>query len=102
MLQLETRKAVVCRRLAAEHPELFERGVHLLPWEYTTFKDANVDWEDRSYHKTLTCKNHPRSRWTTKNPWDRSIFPVKGVYGVDMIADEECLCAFSDLRVVIQ
>lgn len=105
MKQLESRAAVMTRRLAEQSPELFETTVRLFPWEFVTFAETYerklVDWEDRSCHKTLTCVNHPKARWSTKNPWDRSIFPLKGINGGSGNFDEECSCAFSDLRVVI-
>lgn len=60
----------------------------------TAHDEGIVDWSDYSTHKTLTCINHTDLRWSTKNPWDRSIFFT------DWSANE-CDCPFSDLRVLI-
>ena len=68
--------------------------------ELVILKDAPVDWDDRSFHKVLTCVNHPEARWLTKNPWDRSIFVRKGANGGDIETDPECDCPFSDLRYI--
>lgn len=56
--------------------------------------DAPTDWNDFSFHKQMTCVNHPELRWTSKNPWHRSIFFVSW-----MIASE-CSCPFTDMRYV--
>lgn len=61
--------------------------------ELYELKDAPVDWDDRSSHKTLVCVNHPEMRFTTKNPWDRSIFVTSD--------DADCSCPFTDLRVEV-
>jgi hypothetical protein len=102
MKALETKGTVLQRRLHESDPKLFSLPTkRLFPWEMVPLKDASIDWEDRSYHKTLTCVNHPRARWSTKNPWDRSIFPHKGPSGGEPMFDEECECPFGDLRVVL-
>lgn len=100
MYALESAAAVITRKMAERSPEWWTPSKRLFPWEYVTFAEAQVDWEDRSYHKNLTCVNHPRARWSTKNPWDRSIFMHKGMNGGDAMYDEECKCPFSDLRVI--
>jgi hypothetical protein len=99
-LQLQTRAAVMTRRLNESDPELFPIAKRLFPWEMLTFDEADIDWEDRSYHKTLVCRNHPRTRFSTKNPFDRSVFMSKGVNGGDGQFDEGCDCSFKDMRVV--
>jgi hypothetical protein len=100
MLQLETRAAAMTRRLHESDPDLFPIAKRLFPWEMVSLDEADVDWNDRSYHKTLVCANHPRTRYFTKNPFDRSVFMSKGVNGGEGFFDEECMCSFSDLRVV--
>lgn len=106
MRQLESKGAVVARRLASQSPELFEFPQPIFSWEMVTFDEAriarDVDWDDLSTHKTLTCVNHPKSRYSTKNPWSRSVFCHKGANGGDAMFDEECNCPFSDMRVVIR
>lgn len=59
--------------------------------------------EDYSFHRTLTCKNHPTARYLTKNPWDRSIHIIQRPEG-DILRDSEgdCTCAFEDLVVVVK
>lgn len=52
---------------------------------------------DYSYHRTLTCVNHPQQRWFTKNPYDRSIF-----YMPSAGDPTECRCPADDLRVVVE
>lgn len=47
-------------------------------------------WKDLSTHKTMVCKNHPENRFTSKNPWIRSIF----------VLTQDCPCPISDLLVV--
>lgn len=102
MLALETRGAFMARKLHESDPKLFRpAGQPVFRWEMVALKDAPVDWEDRSFHKTLTCVNHPRARWSTKNPWDRSIFVDKGQNGGEPMFDTECSCPFSDLRMVV-
>jgi hypothetical protein len=49
-------------------------------------------WDDRSFMKELRCVNHPKARYLTKNPYDRSIF-VDGNF--------ECDCPLSDMRVYV-
>ena len=47
--------------------------------------------DDYSYHRDLACVNHPENRFSTKNPWARSIFVVT----------HDCLCGMRDLAVVV-
>jgi hypothetical protein len=88
------------RHLNESDPELFPIAERLFPWEMLTLMGAGIDWEDRSYHKILACVNHPRTRYSTKNPFDRSVFMLKGVNGGDGFFDEDCACSFKDMRVV--
>jgi len=63
--------------------------------------------DDYSYHRHMTCLNHTHLRWTTKNPWFRSVFyagPVDGNKKLQPAGDmrePECKCPWSDLRVVV-
>lgn len=70
----------------------------LLSSQMLPLTEAGIDWEDRSYHKMLTCVNHSRVRLSTKNPWDRTIFVYTGIDG--NIFSDDCICPLSDLRVV--
>jgi hypothetical protein len=57
---------------------------------------------DFTYHRTLTCKNHPTARYSTKNPFERSLFLRKLPEGdIERSATGECLCPFSDLMVIV-
>ena len=103
MLELETRGAVVLRNLKNMNPELWKEYTQqpAFKWEMFPLKDALVDWDDLSFHKILTCVNHPRSRFITKNPWSRSVFMIRGVAGGPEMIDEECDCPFDDMRYII-
>lgn len=50
---------------------------------------------DYSYHRTLTCIKHQECRWTTKNPYDRTVFYVSAP-----IAECECV-PVENWRVVV-
>ena len=45
---------------------------------------------DFSTHKTMICKNHPESQFSSKNPNQRSIF----------VLTTDCKCSVSDLLVI--
>lgn len=53
--------------------------------------------DDYSYHRSLTCVQHPQMRWFTKNPWARSMF-----YLPTAEAPIECSCHFSEMRVIVE
>lgn len=102
MLALETRATVLLRKLKNGDSELWKEytGQPAFKWEMIPLKDAPVDWDDFSFHKILTCVNHPRTRFTTKNPWYRSIFTDCGISGAPMYLDKECKCPFNDMRYI--
>lgn len=57
------------------------------------------EWtDDYSFHRTLTCKNHPTAKYFTKNPFFRSIHLIK----IPEDMTEECKCPFEDLVVVVK
>ena len=62
---------------------------------------ADVDWADYSQLKELTCKNHPWSRYLTKDPFQRGLHFIQGPNGLDSFFEGECPCPFSDLYVVL-
>lgn len=62
---------------------------------------APVDWEDRSYLKSMTCINHQGMRYLSKNPWDRSTHIIK-VDPALPAGKEDCGCPFADMRVVAE
>ena len=45
----------------------------------------------------LQCKNHPHSRYLTKNPFSRSLHYTPEP---EDFFKEECSCPFSDLQVI--
>jgi hypothetical protein len=69
-------------------------------------------------HATLTCINHQDLRWSTKDPYQRSIHYLGPVQYVDFLEGkteeihipeemraylyEECKCTFHDLRVIVE
>jgi hypothetical protein len=58
--------------------------------------------DDYSFMRTMTCKNHPTARYSTKNPADRSIFCRKLPEGdIERSHTGECMCPISDLVVVL-
>jgi hypothetical protein len=63
-------------------------------------KDDSINWSDFSVMKHLTCVNHRWVRYTTKNPWERSIFSLQGPHGIWAVLDDDCGCPFTDLRYV--
>lgn len=50
--------------------------------------------DDYSFHRWLTCVNHPKARFSTKNPWDRSVHVQNDV-------GHACQCGIEDLRVIV-
>ena len=53
-----------------------------------TSPDFNIaDLSDLSTHKEFTCIKHPGSLFTSKNPYQRSIFTIRSV-GCDCDMDE--------------
>lgn len=59
--------------------------------------------DDYSYHRTLTCKNHPTARYSTKNPYDRNIHIITLPEGpVERDASGDCKCKFTDLMVIAE
>lgn len=79
-------KVTGCNTIVAETETNCGAHVKLVPIN-------EFEWtDDYSYHRTLTCKNHPQNRFSTKNPWDRTIFCLTG----------DCPCPISDLMVVVQ
>jgi hypothetical protein len=58
--------------------------------------------DDLSWLRSLTCANHTDAAYLTKNPFSRGIHLIKRPEGdMPRSATGECLCPFSDLRVVI-
>jgi hypothetical protein len=47
---------------------------------------------------TLTCRNHPTVRYSTKNPYHRSLHILRFPDELDY----ECACPFSDLVVIAE
>lgn len=59
---------------------------------------GNFNWtNDFSYHRTLTCINHQEMRWSTKNPFQRSIFYIS-----QEECGAECNCPLADMRVIVE
>jgi ethanolamine utilization microcompartment shell protein EutL len=72
-------------------------------FEMTLIKLDDWEWgDDYSYMRTLTCVNHPTARYLTKNPFFRSIGIIAAPVdeGIERTATGECVCPFSDLRVI--
>lgn len=63
---------------------------------------GEFEWgDDLSTMKTMTCKNHPTARYSTKNPYDRSIHILSLPTGdIERAYTGDCTCPFSDLMVV--
>lgn len=58
--------------------------------------------DDFSYHRILTCINHQDARYSTKNPFTRSIFFQKAPEGnFPRRLNGECKCAIEDLAVLV-
>lgn len=62
------------------------------------------EWtNDYSYHRNMTCINHPTARYSTKNPYFRSIFVHKLPEGdIERSDTGECTCHISDLAVIVE
>ena len=62
--------------------------------------------DDYSFHRVMTCVNHQNLRWSTKNPWWRSVFYVGAILpdGTDapLWSVPECKCPVSDWRVIAE
>jgi hypothetical protein len=64
-----------------------------------TYRDAGLFTEDYTYHRILSCRNHPHLRWSTKNPYTRSVFPFPT--NMQTLADvDECTCPLDDATVI--
>lgn len=52
---------------------------------------------------TLTCVNHQTARYSTKNPFERTLKVLKFPEGDDIERTEtgECACPFRDLVVIV-
>jgi hypothetical protein len=48
----------------------------------------------------LTCKNHPKLRWSTKNPYCRNLHYLGAEGDVGFVSEDECPCPFDDLVVI--
>lgn len=46
----------------------------------------------------LTCRNHPTARYSTKNPYCRSLHFLEGPEGSPF---KECPCSFDELVVIV-
>ncbi|MFG3405629.1 hypothetical protein [Streptomyces sp. NPDC048142] len=64
---------------------------------------GEFDWtDDYSYQRILTCKNHPTARYSTKNPWMRSLGVIRLPEGdIPRTNTGECTCPFRDLVVIV-
>lgn len=63
------------------------------------YRQANLFTEDYTYHRILSCRNHPDLRWSSKNPYTRSVFPLPN--GTQTLRDyDECTCPLDDAVVV--
>lgn len=60
------------------------------------------EWtDDYSYHRILTCRNHPTARYSTKNPFSRSLFVQQIPDGeIERTPTGECTCPLGDLVVI--
>jgi len=55
-------------------------------------------WGEPHELHELTCRNHPKALYYSKNPWQRGLHFIKGN---DLMRPyDECPCPFSDLVVV--
>lgn len=60
---------------------------------FTVVPVHEFEWtDDFSYHRVMACRNHPENRFSSKNPWQRSIFVVTG----------DCPCPISDFLVLVK
>jgi hypothetical protein len=57
---------------------------------------------------TMRCKNHPDLRWSTKNPYQRSLHYLGLARHVEITEENasfgwrECDCKFEDLEVIVE
>lgn len=62
------------------------------------------NYADYTVHRTLSCANHPNLVWTSKNPFDRSVFyagsqeDVQG--GTFSPSTPQCDCSLEDMTLV--
>lgn len=64
-------------------------------------KLSEFKWtDDYSWHRTLTCVNHPTAVYYTKNPFWRHLHIIR--FPEDMPPYTECPCPVDDLRVVCE
>lgn len=91
--------------MSERSPEMIVKLQQAFPAEYPmalsnqmTLKISDVDWSSYK-HKYLVCKNHPMTRYLSKDPYTRSLHFLQGPNGLPAGVDEECDCSFSDLRV---
>ena len=71
---------------------------------YTLVPAGTYEWgNDFSYHRVMTCRNHPTARYSSKNAWQRSIFiSVKPVAdGTPRSENGDCTCVIGDLLVMV-
>jgi len=58
--------------------------------------------DDYSWHRVLTCKNHPTARYYTKNYWARNLHIIRLPAGdIDRTSTGECICPDTDLVVIV-
>lgn len=71
---------------------------------YTLVPVREFEWtDDFSYHRTLTCQNHPSARYSSKNVWQRSIFIVTPPEGdIERGPSGDCTCKVTDLLVMVK
>jgi hypothetical protein len=68
--------------------------------ETTLVPIREYEWgTDYSWLRQLTCKNHPKAYYLTKNPWARSLHLIHGPDPEKPWV--ECECPFDDLVVVV-
>lgn len=72
--------------------------------EFTLVPLGEFEWtDDYSFHRILTCKNHTDARYSTKNPFVRSLFVQKLPDGeIERTATGECTCPVTDLVVIAE
>jgi hypothetical protein len=69
-----------------------------------TIPIGEFEWtDDYSFMRTLTCKNHPTSRYLTKNPYARNIHLAKLPEGnIERNDYGDCVCPLTDLVVIVE
>jgi hypothetical protein len=65
---------------------------------------AEYEWtDDYSFQRNMTCINHQTARYSTKNPFFRSIHIHKLPEGnIFRTVNGECICPFADLAVIVE